>query len=43
MAKPTKTDYRSAKSGHFITKKQAEAKPNESIKEKNPIGKKPKK
>lgn len=43
MAKPTKTDYRSAKSGRFITEKKAEAKPNESIKEKNPIGKKPKK
>lgn len=43
MAKATKTDYRSAKSGQFITEKKAEAKPNESVKEKNPICKKPKK
>lgn len=42
MAKQTKTDYRSARTGRFITEKTAEAKPNESVKEKNPIGKKPK-
>ena len=43
MKKPTKTDYRSAETGHFITKKQAEAKPSQSVKEKNPIGKQPNK
>lgn len=41
MAKKTKTDYRSARTGRFITEQKAKAKPNESVKERNPIGKKP--
>ena len=39
----TQTAYRSAVSGQFETKKEAERHPDRSIKERNPVGHKPSK
>ncbi len=43
MAKKTRTGYRDAGDGQFIKKREAEARPRETVKEQIPLPKKPKK
>jgi hypothetical protein len=43
MAKKTRTGYRDAVDGEFITKREAEARPRESVKEQIPLPKPKKK
>ena len=34
---PTRTDYRDSVDGQFVTKREAETRPRETTKEKNPL------